>query len=149
MYLTLEQAAQETGESKRAISQAIKTEKLPAKKSKKGQWQIDPAALFQVFPKASPSNPAPPPQAPWPTQAVDVPESRIKKLEQEIQLLRQEFTQAISPLRQELTHTQEQIQELKRRLAQEAKSSQLTERLSGPSQSEKQGFWSRWFYRGE
>jgi DNA repair exonuclease SbcCD ATPase subunit len=149
MYLTLEQAAQETGKSKRVISQAIRTEKLPAKKGKKGQWQIDPAALFQVFSKTSPANLAPPPQAPWPPQAADTPEKRIKQLEEEIQQLRQELAQAISPLRQGLTHTQEQLQELKRLLAQEIEElRQLTEQLSESSQLGKRGFWSRWLHRG-
>jgi hypothetical protein len=51
--LTLGQAAKETGVSKTAISRAISSGRLSASKSEKGDYQIDPAELFRVYPATS------------------------------------------------------------------------------------------------
>jgi excisionase family DNA binding protein len=51
--LTLGQAAKETGLSKPTISKAIKTGRLSAVKAENGEYQIDPAELFRVYPVAS------------------------------------------------------------------------------------------------
>ena len=48
--LTLGQAAKETGLSKTAISRAIKNGKLSATRGEQGEYQIDPAELFRVYP---------------------------------------------------------------------------------------------------
>jgi hypothetical protein len=48
--LTLGQAAKETGLSKTAISRAIKSGRLSAKKNDQGEYEIDPAELFRVYP---------------------------------------------------------------------------------------------------
>jgi hypothetical protein len=48
--LTLGQAAKETGLSKTAISRAIKSGRLSAIKNEQGEYQIDPAELFRVYP---------------------------------------------------------------------------------------------------
>ena len=51
--LTLGQAAKETGFSKPTISKAINKGRLSATKNEKGEYAIDPAELFRVFPIAS------------------------------------------------------------------------------------------------
>jgi len=48
--LTLGQAAKETGLSKTAIARAIKSGRLSGSKSETGEYQIDPAELFRVYP---------------------------------------------------------------------------------------------------
>jgi hypothetical protein len=48
--LTLGQAAKETGLSKTAISRAVKNGRLSAQKNEQGEYQIDPAELFRVYP---------------------------------------------------------------------------------------------------
>ena len=48
--LTLGQAAKETGLSKTAISRAIKNGRLSATRGEQGEYQIDPAELFRVYP---------------------------------------------------------------------------------------------------
>jgi len=48
--LTLGQAAKETGLSKTAIARAIKSGRLSAVKAETGEYQIDPAELFRVYP---------------------------------------------------------------------------------------------------
>lgn len=54
--LTLGQAAIETGMAKSAISRAIKSGRLSARKKENGSFEIDPAELFRVYPPASSSN---------------------------------------------------------------------------------------------
>jgi len=51
--LTLGQAALETGMAKSAISRAIKSGRLSARKTETGSFEIDPAELFRVYPPAS------------------------------------------------------------------------------------------------
>jgi len=53
MYLSLGQAAKETGKSKSVISNALKSGRLSGRRNDKGEWEIDPAELFRVF---SPQN---------------------------------------------------------------------------------------------
>jgi len=48
--LTLGQAAKETGVSKTAIARAIKSGRMSANKNDLGEYQIDPAELFRVYP---------------------------------------------------------------------------------------------------
>jgi predicted dehydrogenase len=54
--LTLGQAALETGMAKSAISRAIKSGRLSARKTENGSFEIDPAELFRVYPPASSRN---------------------------------------------------------------------------------------------
>jgi excisionase family DNA binding protein len=51
--LTLGQAAKETGVSKPTISKSINKGRISATKNEKGEYEIDPAELFRVFPIAS------------------------------------------------------------------------------------------------
>src|SRR5215217_447789 len=53
MYLSLGQAAKETGMDKATISRAIKSGKLSATRQENGGYAIDPAELFRVFAPAS------------------------------------------------------------------------------------------------
>jgi hypothetical protein len=53
MVITLGEASRQTGKSKAAITKAIKTGRLSAAKGETGDWQIDPAELFRVYPPAS------------------------------------------------------------------------------------------------
>lgn len=48
--LTLLEAATRTEKTKPTILKAIKRGRLSARKDDKGQWQIDPAELFRVYP---------------------------------------------------------------------------------------------------
>lgn len=53
MYLSLNKASKEAGVSKSTLSQALNSGRLTANKDSRGRWEIDPAALFDVFPKTS------------------------------------------------------------------------------------------------
>ena len=49
---TLGQAAKETGKSKATLSRDIRKGKFSARKKDDGSYEIDPAELFRVYPKA-------------------------------------------------------------------------------------------------
>src|SRR5688500_9742705 len=51
--ITLAEAAKETGLTKPAIFKSIQKGRLSASKDEKGQWLIDPAELFRVYPPAA------------------------------------------------------------------------------------------------
>jgi hypothetical protein len=51
--LTLAEAAKETGLTKPAIFKSIQKGRISASKDEKGQWFIDPAELFRVYPPAA------------------------------------------------------------------------------------------------
>lgn len=53
MYLSLNQAAKETGKGKGTISKAISSGKLSVVSKDGNSYKIDPAELFRVFPKNS------------------------------------------------------------------------------------------------
>jgi hypothetical protein len=53
MVITLGEASRQTGKSKAAITKAIRAGRLSAAKGETGDWQIDPAELFRVYPPAS------------------------------------------------------------------------------------------------
>lgn len=55
-YLTLGQAARETGKSKSVISKAISTGQLSTISKDDSGYKIDPAELFRVFPQGGPEN---------------------------------------------------------------------------------------------
>jgi hypothetical protein len=78
MKLSLSKAAQETGKSKPTISKAIKTGRLSAKKVGVG-YEIDPAELFRVYPKATDT---------LPVKDVGVSPS-VSALETEVRMLRE------------------------------------------------------------
>jgi len=51
--LTLGEASKATGKVKSTILRAIKEGKISAAKNENGEWQIEPAELFRVFPPAT------------------------------------------------------------------------------------------------
>ncbi len=55
--LTLGQAAKETGQSKPTILRAIQSGRLSATKDEVGQWAIEPAELFRVYPRQADGEP--------------------------------------------------------------------------------------------
>ncbi len=50
---TLGEAAREVGKTKTALANAIKAGRISATRDDKGQYQIDPAELFRVYPAKS------------------------------------------------------------------------------------------------
>ena len=113
MYLSLNKAAKEAGVSKSTLSEALNNGLLTANKDARGRWEIDPAALFQVFPKTTPNEqPEPLPNSDPNT------ENRI-----EIAQLRAEL-EAEKRMTERLTHD---VDDLRRRLDQEGEDRRATQ----------------------
>lgn len=99
--LTLGQAAKETGLSKPTISAAIKSGRLSAARGEGGQYQIDPAELFRVYPPSSKEDVG---------SLQDKTPPNTTVLQREIELLREQ-----------LEREKETVSDLRRRLDDEAR----------------------------
>jgi hypothetical protein len=97
MVITLGEASRRTGKSKAAITKAIRTGRLSASKSETGDWRIDPAELFRVYPPASePENRQTPEVAPAAAVELGVLRERCSHLENQISDLRRDREDARS-----------------------------------------------------
>ena len=97
-YLSLGQAAKETGKSKGTISKYLKSGKLSHVSKEGNQYQIDPAELFRVFPKGK--------QETAKNERMETPENtnRNSALEKEVELLHErlkEKDEIITDLRED------------------------------------------------
>ena len=110
MYLSLGQSAKETGKSKSVISNALRSGRLSGRRNDKGEWEIDPAELFRVFPKQN---------------GTERQKERNRTLENPEQnpLLEQE----IQHLREQLNRERELNRDLSRRLDQETEERRMTQ----------------------
>lgn len=119
MGITLREASEKVGVTRQTLMKAIKTGRISAEKSSKGEWRIEPVELFRVW---SPVN-----GVQQPLQ-LDLTASDTPSLQAENGLLREQ----IAELREERNAWREQAQ----RLA-------LTDQRTTPPR----GFWSRLFGR--
>jgi hypothetical protein len=84
MRLTAREAGERVGKTRQAIIKAIRKGTISAEKDEAGEWRIDPAELFRVYPPAQPETPP-----------VDVPQPATDGagdtagLQREISLLRE------------------------------------------------------------
>jgi hypothetical protein len=110
MYLSLGQAAKETGMDKSTISRAIKSGKLSATRKENGGYEIDPAELFRVFAPASKKTE---PLALAPDIAMDgSSENQILRLQWEAAALRMQWEAATLRIQDK----DEEIRDLRHRL---------------------------------
>ena len=126
--LTAKQAAEETGRSKEAILKAIKSGRLSANKDGKGQWAIDPAELFRVYPTTENGS----------GQNGTVGSELYTRYKAETDLMRQQIAQmesTISDLRKRLD-----VESEERRSTQEKLTALLTDQRGHNG-----GLWSRLF----
>ena len=120
------EAARQTGKSKTAILKAIGRGRVSAKKDDKGQWKIDPAELFRVYP---------------PVKKLDEDKSTdVETLRLEISLLRDQLERE-RKISERLERQADRADE-ERRATQEKLTALLTDQ-SGNSG----GLWSRLFGR--
>ena len=110
MYLSLGQAAKETGMDKSTISRAIKSGKLSATRKENGGYAIDPAELFRVFAPASKKTP--PSGLAGDTTLDGEAETQALRLHWEATTLRVQLEAATLRLQDK----DEEIQDLRRRL---------------------------------
>lgn len=113
MYLSLNQAAKETGKSKATISKYIRDGKLSVIEKSDSGYKIDPAELFRVFGK-NPETSGTRYRSRTPELSPIIPPANTAEMK-EIELLRErlaEKNEIIEDLRQERNDWKDQAQKL-------------------------------------
>jgi chromosome segregation ATPase len=137
--LTLAEAAKETGLTKPAIFKSIKNGRISASKDEKGQWLIDPAELFRVYPPAAKKETAEAQTGSFELllklkemeAKLEVTEKRLLDKQSEIE----NFRVQVDDLRNERERWRTQAEQITRLLTDQREKEQPKER----------GFWA-WFY---
>jgi excisionase family DNA binding protein len=133
--LTAKEAAEQTGNSKPAILKAIKSGRLSATKNDQGEWRIDPAELFRVYPETdnnrkqvsarlSPENTAV-------HSEIHLLREQMERMDAERERERRQLENVIDDLRQDRDHWRRQATAL----------------LTDGRSHERSGFWSRYSRR--
>ena len=115
MALTLAEAAQATGLNRSTVLRAIKSGKISGTRDHNGQWSVEPAELFRVFPPAE----AAPKAAPQPAQPdvelrvrLQVAEERLSELKQLLEDNRVQHDRAMTDMRAQRDSWQAQAERL-------------------------------------
>ena len=114
--LTLNQAAKVAHKSKAAILEAIRSGRLSAKRNELGQWEIDPAELFRVYPqnqsKTGTENRDQPPEENHPTpillEKIASFEERLRATEAERERERRQLESQLDDLKTDRDHWRQQ-----------------------------------------
>ncbi len=138
--LTLNQAAKVAHKSKAAILEAIRSGRLSAKRNELGQWEIDPAELFRVYPQnqsgTGDENRDLPPEENHPTpvllEKIASFEERLRAIEAERERERRQLEGQITDLKADRDHWRQQATAL------------LTHQQQPPAET-RPGFWRRLF----
>jgi hypothetical protein len=95
MKLSLNQAAKTCGRAKSTLLDAIKNGRLSSAKTSNGHYEIDPSELHRVFPFNIPAPLEPvPDQTPVPQSTLTENHPNTKRLEREVELLREMLDKA-------------------------------------------------------
>ena len=137
--LTLSEAAKETGLTKPAIFKSIQKGRLSASKDEKGQWLVDPAELFRVYPPAAKKETAEAQTGSLELllklkemeAKLEVTEKRLLDKQSEIE----NFRVQVDDLRNERERWRTQAEQITRLLTDQREK----------EQAKKTGFWA-WFY---
>ena len=122
------EAAKLTGKQRQTIHKAIKEGRISAVRSEAGEWRIDPAELFRVYPPLSTVNDNQSTQVDAGLQRVD------SGLQREVELLRERIREKddiISDLREDRDHWRQQATAL------------LTDQRQKATEKPVQGRWAR------
>lgn len=120
--LSAREAGERVGLTKQAVLKAIKNGRISAEKDANGEWRIDLAELFRVYPAIAKVDDNQPPTG-------DAP-----GLRRENELLRDQ----VEDLRRRLDQSEEE-----RRQAQERLMALLTDQRPAAQPAERRGFWRR------
>ncbi len=135
MGINLTEASKEVGITKAGLVKAIKKGRLSAEKNEKGEWMVDPAELFRVYPKVKP--------------VVSIQNEKVgvgidtenKGLRREIELQREQIKLLID----QIDGLKDDKEKAYKMLAEQiATVRQLTDQREGQA-AKKTGFWARMF----
>ena len=130
---TLGEAAREVGKTKPAIANAIKSGRISANRDEKGQYQIDPAELFRVYP-------------PKGKELGEAKPQEYTALQRENELLREQLTSAKEERELERSFLKNQL-ERERENADHWRRQATALLTHQPEASPRLSLWSRWFGR--
>lgn len=141
--LTLNQAAKVAHKSKAAILEAIRSGRLSAKRNELGQWEIDPAELFRVYPQNQSEtgieNRGQPPEenhtTPILLEKIASFEERLRATEAERERERRQLESQIDDLKADRDRWQQQAERI---------TLLLTHQPAAP-ETPRPGFWRRLF----
>jgi len=139
--LTLNQAAKVAHKSKAAILEAIRSGRLSAKRNELGQWEIDPAELFRVYPQNQSETGREnrdQPQVenhttPILLEKIASFEERLRATEAERERERRQLESQLDDLKTDRDHWRQQATML------------LTHQQQPPTETARPGFWRRLF----
>lgn len=140
--LSLNKAAKEAGVAKSTILEALNSKRMSAEKNDKGHWEIDPAELFRVYPKTSPTEQV----EPIPTLVEKHGETSA--LEVEVKMLREQMDDVRSMNERERQTLVGQIDDLKAEAERRSREHMqalavLTDQREKAKDPLKRGFWAR------
>ena len=135
MSITLTEAAKQVGITKSGLMKAIKKGKLSAEKDVHGEWTVDPAELFRVYPKSSDST------KDKNGQVVDGTIIEIKGLKREIDLQREQ----INSLREQLTKSDTDKADLSKKMDEQLATFRMLTDQREEKTGQSRGFWKRLF----
>jgi len=142
-YISLNEAAELTGRAKSTISKALKNGKMSyvAKDPETGQYMIDPAEAFRVFPKKHETDES------HQIETHGKPHGN-SVLAAELQALKDRLAMLESERDRERSQLTDQIEDLRRRLdgveaARQRLTAQLTDQRENAPEPRRAGFWAR------
>ncbi len=124
--LTLGQASIATGKTKTTIANAIKSGRMSASKDDLGQYKIDPAELFRVYPAKG--------QVLDPNRPIETPDYKRDNALLREQLERER--ESVNDLRQRLDRAEQERRQLLQMLTHDKKEAPAIEPESKPTESQ-------------
>ena len=140
---SLTQAANEAGFHRSTVLRKIKAGKLSAQKDEEGEWRIDPAEFYRVYPKRAASPPDAGNNA-HTLQNNTAQQSAIADTGETLALIRQMIDAAHTAKTEEIRRLEETIEDLRNRLDKEsAQNRALTQMITDGREGEggKKRFW--------
>lgn len=135
MAISIAKAAEEVDMSRVGLLKAIKKGKLSAQKDEHGEWQIDPAELFRVYPPKKPVT------GNLKDEVTDSNTIENKLLQGKIDLQREQ----INDLRQQLADAKGREEKILKMMDEQISNIRLLTDQRQEKPVEKRGLWSRLF----
>lgn len=139
-HFSLTQAANEAGVHRSTVLRKIKAGKLSAQKDEDGEWRIDPAEFYRVYPKRS----TPLPDAGNGAHAMQsnaAQQSAIAETGETLALIRQMIDAAHTAKAQEIRRLEETIEDLRNRLDKESAQNRALTQMITDRRSSKPATW--------
>lgn len=142
-HFSLTQAANEAGVHRSTMLRKIKAGKLSAQKDEDGEWRIDPAEFYRVYPKR-PDTPPGARNSAHPNQSNAAQQPATAETGETLALIRQMIDAAHTAKAEEIHRLEDTIEDLRNRLDKEsAQNRAMTQMITDGREREdrKRRFW--------